>query len=66
MIDTIAMLLCVSGFTLLSFRQLKKGFAISAVGSAAWLLFAIQVQSVPLIIQSVCFLAASIRGYLKE
>lgn len=63
MIDSIAMLCCVLGFGLLSIGQSRAGFAVSAAGSVAWLMFAVGVSSTPLLLQSIAFLAFSVYGY---
>lgn len=65
MIDLVAMILCVGGFTLLSLGQTRIGFLVSGAGSVFWLLFAFSVCSQALTVQSICFLAASIVGFFR-
>lgn len=66
MIDSIAMLLCVAGYALLSFNKSRAGFALGGAGSIAWLLFAMGVNSTPLLLQSLAFLSFSVYGYAKS
>ncbi len=66
MIDSIAMILCITGFGLLSFGKPRVGFIISAAGSVAWLLFGIAVTSTPLILQSIAFLTFSVVGACSQ
>jgi hypothetical protein len=66
MIDTLGMVLCISGFALLSFGNQRWGFTISAAGSLFWLLFGIAVSSNALIIQSVAYLALSTYAALRH
>jgi hypothetical protein len=59
MIDSIAMVLCILGFGALALKFDKAGFALSGAGSVAWLLFALGVNSTPLLLQSLAFLLFS-------
>lgn len=59
MIDSIAMILCIGGFAALSFGFRRAGFALSLAGSGFWLLFALGVNSTPLMLQSLAFLVFS-------
>jgi hypothetical protein len=59
MIDSIAMILSIGGFGVLSFGFRRIGFALSLAGSLAWLLFALGVNSTPLLLQSIAFLVFS-------
>jgi hypothetical protein len=59
MIDSIAMILCIGGFGALSLSFRRIGFALSLAGSLAWLLFALGVNSTPLLLQSIAFLVFS-------
>jgi hypothetical protein len=59
MIDLIAMILCIAGFGALSLGFRRVGFAVSLAGSMAWLLFAMGVNSNPLLLQSIAFMVFS-------
>jgi hypothetical protein len=59
LIDSIAMILSIGGFCALSLSFRRIGFSLSMAGSLAWLLFALGVNSTPLLLQSIAFLVFS-------
>lgn len=65
MIDSLAMLLCIAGFGLISLRYDRTGFIVSAAGSVCWLLYGIAAGSVPLVLQSIAFLVFSTIGAVR-
>ena len=63
-IDWFGTLFVVLGIYFLGEKQ-KKGFIFGVIGSSAWLIFAVMVDSVASFVLNVLMIGLNIRGYLK-
>jgi hypothetical protein len=62
--DWAAMVLSVVSLWMLGSRR-RSGFVLMAVGNAAWIVYGIMAQNLPVIISNAVFVVLNLRGYVK-
>jgi hypothetical protein len=62
--DWIAMLLSVASLWMLGSRK-RSGFVTMAVGNAAWIIYGVMANNLPVVISNAVFVVLNLRGYIN-